>query len=334
MAASTGLRICDSGRVDPLEARAAIGGGGFGGIGSPRALIGHGLDELGTFEVLDRCLALGVTLVDTAYGYAAGESHRLIGRWLAKDPARRARIAIVDKVGTVERHGVLEWDLSTASVATCAAAGRERMGVDSVDVLMTHAPDERTPIRVTLRALADEVDEGRARHWGVSNVDARGLEEWLDEADRLGIGAPRFVENEYSLLAREDEAEVLPLCRERGIGYLAFSPLAGGVLTGKYSREQKPPADSRLALRPDAAAALTSDVHERIDLLRDRAASRGVSPAGLALAWVLAQPDVRPIVGARTPAHLHALEEALVLSLSPEEVAALGAEVGEPPSAV
>ena len=313
--------------MDPLESRAAIGGGGFGGIGSPRALIGHGLDEEGTSAVLDRCLDLGVTVVDTAYGYAAGESHRLIGRWLAADPTRRARVAIVDKVGTVERAGALELDLSPASVAANAAEGRERMGVDAVDVLMTHAPDERTPIGATLLALAEEVEQGRALHWGVSNVDVAGFGEWLDEADRLGLPAPRFVENEFSLLARDDEAELLPLCRERDIGYLAFSPLAGGVLSGKYGKDQPPPADSRLALRPGAAAVLTPELHDRLDRLRAHAGAFGVTPAGLALAWVLAQPGVRPIAGARTPAHLQALEEALAQRLTADQAAEVAADV-------
>lgn len=318
----------DGGWIDPLDAPAAIGGGGFGGIGSPRALIGHGLDDQGTYAVLDRCLDLGVTLIDTAYSYAVGESHRLIGHWLAADPVRRSRVAIADKIGVVDGPDGLAMDLSPATVARCSAEGRARMGVESVDVVMTHGPDPDTPIDQTLGAFADLIERGYARHWGVSNVGAGDLAAWLDEAHRMGIPGPLVVENMFNLLAREDESELLPMCREHGVNYLAFSPLAGGVLTGKYRRGEEPPAGSRLALRPDEATWLTSELHNRLDVLAAHAASLGVSSAGLALAWVLAQPNVRPIAGARVPANLDALSEAMALNLTPEEATRLAVEFG------
>ena len=311
--------------MDPFDARAAVGGGGFGGLGSPRALIGMGLDEQGSSAVLDRCLDLDVTIIDTAYGYAAGESHRMIGRWLAGEPTRRDRVAIVDKVGVVERAGGLAMDLSPAGVVSSAAEGRARMGIATVDVIMSHGPDPGTPIGDTLGAFAELIEQGVARHWGVSNVDADGLAAWIAAANARGVPGPRFVENELSLLAREDEAEVLPLCREKGITYLAYSPLAGGVLSGRYRRGEQVPAGSRLALRPDAAAVLTVEVHDRIDALSASAASLGVSLPGLALAWVMAQPGVRPIVGARTPDHLDALAEALAVRLTEGQVTEMAA---------
>ncbi|HVU74228.1 MAG TPA: aldo/keto reductase [Mycobacteriales bacterium] len=304
---------------DPLSSRAAVGGGGFGGIGSPRHLIGLGLDETASGTVLDRCVELGVTIVDTAYGYAGGDSHRHIGHWLAGDRDRRRRVAIVDKVGMVARGQELVLDLSPDGVARQAAEGRARMGVDGVDVLMTHGPDPATPIRQTIAALATEIDQGHARTWGISNVEPETLPGWIEQAERLGAPPPMFVENEYSLLARDDEAAILPLCAAKGIGYLAFSPLAGGVLSGRYQRGAAPPAGSRLALRPDAAAVLTDDLHDRLTALAERAADLGVSSAALSLAWVLAQPNIRPIVGLRTPAHLDAVTDALRLQLTPAQ---------------
>jgi aryl-alcohol dehydrogenase-like predicted oxidoreductase len=314
----------------PLDARAAIGGGGFGGIGSPRALIGRGLDEQGTRAVLDRCLDLDVTIIDTAHSYAAGESQRMIGRWLAQDQSRRPRVAIVDKVGVVDGPDGLVADLSTGAVARCSAEGRTRLGVGSVDVVMTHGPDPHTPIRETLEAFATLIEEGQARHWGLSNVDIDGLTAWLDEANRLGVLQPLLVENEFNLLARGDESSVLPLCRNHHIGFLAFSPLAGGVLSGKYRRGEEPPPGSRLSLRPDAAASMTEDLHERLEILAARAASFGVSSAGLALAWVMAQPGVRPIAGASRPAHLDAVAEAMAVSLTRDQAAELAAELSRP----
>jgi aryl-alcohol dehydrogenase-like predicted oxidoreductase len=315
------------GGSDPLDARAVIGGGGFGGIGSPRELIGRGTDASGTAAVLDRCLDLGVTIIDTAHSYAGGESHRMIGTWLAADPTRRTQVAIADKVGIVDGPGRLAMDLSPATVLRCAAEGRRRMGVDTVDVIMIHGKDSETPVRQTLGAFAQLLEQGRARHWGLSNVDAGDLQEWIDEADRLGAPPPYVVENELNLLARGDEREVLPMCRAHGVRYFAFSPLAGGVLTGKYRRGQAPPLGSRVALRPDSAAALVPDVLDRVDLLADRAASYGVSPAGLGLAWVLAQQDVAPVAGASNPSQLDALAEALTLDLSPDDATRLAADL-------
>jgi aryl-alcohol dehydrogenase-like predicted oxidoreductase len=296
-----------------------IGGGGFGGIGSPRELIGHGTDARETRAVLDECLDLGVSVIDTAYSYAGGASHRFIGSWLKADPTRRARVAIVDKVGIVDAPGGVTTDLSPATVLRCAEEGRARMDVASVDVVLAHEPDPRTPVRSTLAAFARLVADGHSRHWGVSNVDADGLRTWLDEADRLGVPAPYVVENELSLLHRDDEQEVLPLCRARGIRYYAFSPLAGGVLTGKYRRGQAPPSGSRVALRPSTAATLGDDVLDRVDVLADRARSYGVSPAALALGWVLAQPGVAPIAGVSRPAQLRVLADALDLDLTAEQ---------------
>jgi aryl-alcohol dehydrogenase-like predicted oxidoreductase len=312
---------------EPLDARAAIGAGGFGGIGSPRELIGHGTDVLATGAVLDECLDLGVSVIDTAYSYAGGASQRFIGGWLSGDPTRRARVAIVDKVGIVDAPGGVTTDLSPATVLRCAEEGRARMGVAAVEVVLAHEPDVRTPVRSTVGAFARLVADGHARHWGVSNVDADGLHTWLDEADRLGVPAPYVVENELSLLHREDEQEVLPLCRARGIRYFAFSPLAGGVLTGKYRRGQAPPPDSRVALRPSTAATLDDDVLDRVDVLAERAASYGVSSAALALGWVLAQPGVTPVAGVSSPAQLRVLADALGLDLTADQAELVGAGI-------
>jgi len=311
------------GRAGALDAPAAMGGGGFGGIGTPPELIGHGLDEPGAHEVLDRCVDLGVVIVDTAHSYARGASHRMIGSWLAADASRRERIAIVDKVGIVTRDGHVGIDLSAGTVVAQADEGRRRLGVAAVDVIMTHAPDPVTPPVDTAAALATLLDRGSAGHWGMSNVTRGDLVAWLDTADRVGLPDPLFVENRYNLLNRDDDAEVLPLCRERGITYLAFSPLAGGVLTGKYRREEAPPPGSRMALRPEFGAGLDRRLHAALEALTAMAGDRGVSCATLALAWVLAQPGVRPVVGVSKPHHLDALAVALDMELEPAEVEAV-----------
>jgi aryl-alcohol dehydrogenase-like predicted oxidoreductase len=150
----------------------------------------------------------------------------------------------------------------------------------------------------------------------LSNVDGGTLDAWLEAADRVGLPNLRLVENEYSLLNRADEADVLPNCRELGVEYLAYSPLAGGVLTGKYQRGEPPPAGSMLDLRPDSAAALDDHVHAVVAAVRSVADVHRCTPAAVALAWVRDRAGVRPIIGPRRPEHLDAVEEMLSLSLT------------------
>jgi aryl-alcohol dehydrogenase-like predicted oxidoreductase len=306
--------------ADPLRGFAAVGAGFFGGGGTPTALIGRGVDEHSAMEILDRSLELGLTLIDTAHSYAGGESERVIGRWLSCDAGRRRRVAIIDKLGAFDRDGKIVFDLTPTTIFRCVEESLSRLGVDSIDVLMPHAPDPATSVRTTLGTLAELIDRGHARCWGVSNVSAAGLEKWLDAARELGVSGPVLVENEYNLLARTDEADVIPLCRQYGIGYLAYSPLAGGVLTGKYVPGELPPPGSRLALRPEVAGPMTEAVQPSIDALRRDARSHGVSSAALALAWVMrGGPTVRPIVGASRTSHLDAIAQAMTLHLQAEE---------------
>lgn len=209
--------------------RAAIGGANFGGAGSPSALVGTGLDEVAASRVLDSAERLGITIIDTAFSYAAGASQEMIGSWLAADPGRVGRMTIVDKVGVAERDGELHLNLSFDSVVAQATEGRARLGVDSVDVIMAHAPDPETPAEETLSGFGSLIDDGLAGGWGVSNIDGPTLIEWLETARRLGLPAPVFVENRYNLIQREAEETVLPICHEGEIGFLAYSPSANGL---------------------------------------------------------------------------------------------------------
>jgi aryl-alcohol dehydrogenase-like predicted oxidoreductase len=315
-----------SSTASALSAPMAIGAGSFGGLGSPSELIGLGLDDADSSQVLTRAVQLGMTVVDTAHSYAAGAADAMIGSWLASDPARRNQIAIVAKLGIVQTQGGLDVDLSPDTVKTCAAQTRARLGTDRVDVIMSHAPDVRTPIATTLRAFVDLIEGGHADRYGVSNVALADLEAWLVEADALGVPPPALVENEYNLLFRDDERHVLPLCAGHGIGYLAASPLAGGLLTGKYRSGSPPPPGSYLAIRPDDRLdGLTERVDEALARFAAQAAKRGLSAAALGLAWVAAQPNVAPIVGVRAPAQLAAAADALAAGLSASEAAELGA---------
>lgn len=316
---------------DATGGPAVLGAGNFGGLGSPSELLGLGLDEEQAHDVLDRCTALGITFVDTAHSYAAGAADRMIGSWLSRgDERRRPRIAVLHKVGVIVDDDGLRVDLSPTRTRAQIDDAVERLGVASIDVIAIHAPDGATPPIDTARVFLDALESGRARTWGLSNVDAATLEAWLEAADRVGLPNPRLVENEYSLLNRADETNVLPMCRELGVEYLAYSPLAGGVLTGKYRRGEPPPSGSMLDLRPESAAALDDHVHAVVAAVRRTAAGHACEPAAVALAWVRDRAGVRPIIGPRRPEHLDAVEEMLSLSLTDTDRALLD-EVSAPP---
>lgn len=310
--------------VERLDAPAAVGTGMFGGMGTAPHLVGKGLDQDGAHDVLDRAVVLGAHIIDTAVSYAEGAAQRMLGSWLAAAPGRREQVAIVDKIGGMTSDDRVWLDLSPDNVRAQAALGRERMGVDHVDVLLFHAPDPETDPVDSAAAFADELDAGHALGWGMSNVSMEETMSWLDAADQIGLPTPVYIENGYNLLQRGDEAELLPLCGQRGIGYLAYGPLAGGVLTGKYLPERPSPTDARSKYRPDFTAGLDEDVHRAVRGLVELADQLQVPATSLALAWVMAQPGVTPIVGVRRTEQLDDQERAFGLGLSNEHIEALG----------
>jgi len=196
----------------------------------------------------------------------------------------------------------------------------ERLGVERLDLYLTHEPDPETPIGETLKALDELVRAGKVVAIGASNLDAIQLEEALETSDRLGLSRFGWVQNEYSLLVPGAQG-VLDVCQREGLGFTPFSPLAGGWLTGKYRRGEDYPAGSRMTLRPGPYAALASDeTFDALEAFEARAAARGVEPAVLATAWVLSDPRVTAlVVGPRSPRQLETALEAFELRLSREE---------------
>jgi aryl-alcohol dehydrogenase-like predicted oxidoreductase len=304
-----------------------LGCGNFGGIGSPKSLIGRGLDREQAFEALDEALALGIDVFDTAERYADGESERAIGAWLASRPAAAtAHIRIATKVmpPSLEDTGGGRFD--RRHIERRLSTSLERLGRERISFYLSHAPEPETPIEGTLEGFAAVVESGRVGHVGCCNVTPEQLLEALDVADRLGVIGFEWVQNGFSLLSPPADREVRAICRERGLGYTPFSPLAGGVLTGKYRRGEPYPPGSRLDLRPEGVAErLVGPVYDALDQLKQFAAARGVSCAALSLAWVISHADcTAPVVGpSRTPPHLGHVAEALDITLTPEEHALL-----------
>jgi aryl-alcohol dehydrogenase-like predicted oxidoreductase len=260
---------------------------------------------------MDAAWELGITHFDTADAYGGGRSELAIGRWIA---SRGVRPRLTTKTYNPMRAGAGH-GLRPERIARQLRASLDRLGVGHVELYLAHEFDPRVPLPETFGAFDLAQAEGTIGAYGVSNFDAAQL------AAALAAGAPRAIQNSYSLLGRQDEPEVLPLCARRGVAYLAFSPLAGGWLTGKYRRGEPFPAGSRMSQRPGPYRELvTGRTFGALDRLRAIAANRDVSLAGLALAWLLADERVtQVVVGPGRPEHLAPVAEAVSHPLTEQE---------------
>ena len=308
------------GRSELTIPRVALGCGNFGGVGSAPELFGQGLSQDQAFELMDAAWEQGIDHFDTADAYGGGRSERMIGAWMG---SRGVRPTLTTKtynpMDTGADHG-----LAPERVERQLESSLERLGVERVDLYLTHEFDFEVPLGETFAAIERAVDAGKVAAYGVSNFDAEQLAAALDTA------TPAAVQNEHSLLARADEAAVLPLCERERVSYLVFSPLGGGWLTGKYRRGEPFPAGSRMTQRPEPYAALVADpTFDRLDALDGFARERGISMAGAALAWLLADDRVAQIVvGPGRPDHLTPVREALERPLGRAERAQLDSVFG------
>jgi aryl-alcohol dehydrogenase-like predicted oxidoreductase len=301
-----------------------LGCGTFGGIGGAKALIGHGLNREAAVATLNDSLALGINVLDTAERYASGESELVIGEWLRQQPASVvSELHIATKVAPPSADGDVGKRFDREFIQSKLTMSLERLGVDSISFYLSHAPDPETPIEQTLEGFAAAIESKQVRHIGCCNVDGDQLRTALDASDRLGLPAFEWVQNGFSLLSPKADDEVRNICIDRNLGFTPFSPLAGGVLTGKYRRGEPFPAESRMALYPGGIdQLLTDEIFDAIDQLGAEATRRGVSTAALALAWVLAHPQcTASVVGpSRTAPHLSHVAEALKIALTPQMV--------------
>jgi 1-deoxyxylulose-5-phosphate synthase len=306
------------GRTGLSVPRLGLGCGNFGGVGSAPAFFGAGESEAQAFELMDAALAVGIDLFDTADAYGGGRSETWIGRWRA---ARGAPVLLSTKVFHSVEGDPGDRGLAADRIRRQIEGSLARLGVERVDMYLIHEPDPDTPLDETLGALDDLVRSGKVGEIGASNVEAAWIEEALSIAEREGLTPIGWVQNSYSLLDRDAEREVLPLCAERGLGFTPFGPLSGGWLTGKYRRNQARPEGSRMTLRPGPYEHLDrEEVYRGLDAFADAAAERGLDQATLAHAWVLSHPGVTAVIlGPRNPRHLEPARAALDLELSPGE---------------
>jgi aryl-alcohol dehydrogenase-like predicted oxidoreductase len=282
-------------------------------------------DEKESFAVLDRALEAGVNFVDTADVYGQdGLSERVFGTWLA---SRKTRDQVV--VATKGRFRMAPGPNGTGAsrmrISRAIDASLKRLGTDRIDLYQIHMQDRRTPEEELVRALDDAVRAGKIVYFGASNYAAYRLMESLWIADKRGLDRFVTLQAHYNLATRALEREHVPLCTKFGLGILPWSPLAAGLLTGKYRRGQAPPADSRFAQWKDRYKRFDTEQNWGIvDALVEVAKGLGKSPSQVALAWLLARPVVSSVIfGARNLAQLEDNLGAADLELPAEAVARL-----------
>lgn len=297
--------------------RLALGCGNFGGVGSAPAFFGQGESREQAFELMDAAWELGIRLFDTAASYGGGRSETWIGAWLR---SRALRPVVETKVFHSVTGDPDDFGLAPARIRRELAGSLSRLGLERVELYLTHAPDPGTPVEETLAAFGGLVADGRVGAIGASNVDREYLERALSLSAERGYPRFEWVQNSYSLLDRASE-DVLELCAAEGLGFTPFSPLAGGWLTGKYRRGEPPPAGSRMTQRPEPYEPLVSDrTFDALEAFEAEARRRDVDAATLALAWLLSDERITAVVlGPRRPEHLEPGVRALDLRLSADE---------------
>jgi aryl-alcohol dehydrogenase (NADP+) len=281
------------------------------------------LPEEASRPFIQRALEAGINFFDTADMYSLGVSEKILGQAL-KDFAKRDQVIVATKVFHPMGDGPNDRGLSRKHIMDSIDASLQRLQTDYVDLYQIHRWDYETPIEETLEALHDVVKAGKARYIGASSMYAWQFAKALYLASRHGWTRFVSMQNHYNLVYREEEREMLPLCRDEGIGVIPWSPLARGFLSGNRQRQNR--GETSRAKTDDFAHQLYYDEadFQVVDRVVELAKSRGVAPAQIALAWLLHQPGVTaPIIGASKMEHLEDAIAAVELKLDDDECAQL-----------
>jgi aryl-alcohol dehydrogenase-like predicted oxidoreductase len=284
-------------------------------------MFGGPADEPTSLRIVARAREAGINFVDTADVYTDGRSEEITGRAIR---AERSWWILATKVGNPTGSGPNERGLSRRRVIEACEASLRRLATDWIDIYYLHREDRGTPMEETVRALADLLRAGKIRYIGLSNYRAWRIAEICRLCDQAGIDRPVVVQPYYNIVTRQPEVEVLPAAGYYGLGVCPYSPLARGVLTGKYRPGEPPPEDTR-AGRRDKRMMETEWRPESLAIAQrivEHARARGMTPIQFALRWLLANRLVTaPIVGPRTEAQLEAYLEALPATFGPEDEA-------------
>lgn len=293
---------------------------GLGGLtfGSGRGMMaGISTDEAESRRILDRAVEAGITLLDTADVYQEGESEAILGRWL-RQRGGRERLVLASKVGGSSE--TCPGGLSRAQVVAACEGSLRRLQTEVIDLYQLHWPDIETPLEETLEAMEQLRRQGKIRAVGCSNYPAWLMGEALALCRQAGFAPLCAAQLQYNLLVRHIEREILPLCQRAGVAVLPWSPLAGGLLSGKYPAGAWPARHGRMEAWRRRYGADQGRVSRVVETVTRLARRRGCSPAALALGWLRGRPAVAScIIGARTLAQLEQNLEGADLSLAEEE---------------
>jgi aryl-alcohol dehydrogenase-like predicted oxidoreductase len=283
---------------DSDRSRIWFGCGNFGGIGSSPLLRSAGDSEGRALQLLDHARRAGLRRFDTANTYGGGASETILGTWLRAQDASFVRGAqIATKVGNP--HGCPHGDtpLSRTQIAHHLDQSLRRLGIERIDVYYIHEFDRVTPLEETLGAMERAVEAGKIDRFGVSNATLADVKSVRDLAPHTLASRFEYVQNEFNLLAAADAETLIPFCAEHSLRYTAFSPLAGGFLTGKYRPGAAPPPGSRLAHAPEVCAAYSSqDAFAAIEQLRQSAEAQQQTMPEAALRFILDTPGVDGLI--------------------------------------
>ena len=279
--------------------RVVFGCGNFGGLGSSPALRGKGDGRERALALLDHARALGLTRFDTANTYGDGVSEQVLGEWLGRQDAEyRSRIEVATKVGNPVGCPPGERPLSRAQVAHHLDASLRRLGLEQIGLYYLHEFDASTPLDETLEAMERALSAGKIAQFGVSNATTADLQAVIDLTEGGPLGAAfTHVQNGFNRLETGDLGGVIPLVRRHGLRYVAFSPLAGGLLSGKYQLDRAPPPGTRLDAAPGFFEPLLTPANfAAIAELQQQAAERGWGLPAAALRFILDTPGVDSLI--------------------------------------
>jgi aryl-alcohol dehydrogenase-like predicted oxidoreductase len=310
------------GRTGLYVSEMCLGAMTFGGDGFWKA-IGE-LDQAAATKLVETALSYGVNFIDTADVYSNGVSEKMVGQALKDLGVKRSDVVVATKVFGDTGPAPNDRGASRGHILDAIQGSLERLGLDHVDLYQIHGHDRITPLEETLRALEELQRQGLVRYAGVSNWAAWRVAKALGVQDRLGFARLATVQAYYTLAGRDLEREMIPMMAEEGVGLMVWSPLAGGFLSGKVTRDTDPAEGTRRAAF-DFPPVDKDRAFDVIDAMVPIAQAHGCSPARIALAWLLHQGAVTSvIVGAKTPEQLEDNLQASEIELTPEELESLG----------
>lgn len=314
------MQYAQLGNTGVFVSRLCLGTMTFGGAGSLAAAVG-GLDQKAADALVGQSLDAGINFIDTANIYAAGESEKLTGKALG---SKRKDIVLATKAFGRMGTGPNEVGVSRLSLMQQVEASLKRLGTDYIDLYQIHGWDSVTPMEESLRALDDLVRQGKVRYIGVSNWRAWQIMKALGISERQGLEKFATLQAYYSMIGRDLEHEIVPLLEDQKLGLMTWSPLAGGALSGKFSRTNR--ANDGRRTQFDFPPVDVEKLYDIVDVLGGIAKKHGVSVAQVALGWQLHKPYVTTvIVGAKNETQLADNLGAVNVKLTDEDLAAIDA---------